>query len=462
MYDFKKIVLGYAPTRRLDFPPPQLAYQNSLAIKERVYSILEKLGDVEIVDLSLINNEGLLYNIEDAQKAAEMFREKKVDALFVPHANFGCEEAVVALCRQLKVPVLIWGPRDEAPPGGYCYRQTDTQCGLFATTTDLLREKIPFSYIENCWLEDGLLDQKIEDFIRAVSAVKAFCNLRIGQIGPRPRDFLCLKSDESALVNRFGIEVIPIDGTEYVAEFNRVLSEEKDKVEALIEETASFFPNGSISAKRAEEIAAIEIAIRNLAERFGCSVIASDCWYINPLLHGAHPCFAFGNLMEKGLPVACETDVYGAVTEALMMGAARGESPCFFADLTVRHPENDNAELLWHCGPFPKSLAKQSCSPDLMDDCMGRYEIRGGDVTVARFGGIDGDFSLFCGEGEGVDGPVTGGTYMWMQVSDWPRWERKLMYGPYPHHVCGVHGKYKAALQEACRYISLRFVDPEL
>lgn len=461
MYNFRKITIGYAPTRRFDFPPKELAYENSLKIKERVFPIFEKLGDVEIVDLTSVNDEGLLYSMGGADQAVELFKEKKVDALFIPHANFGNEAAVIRVCKELKVPVLIWAPRDPAPPGGYCYRQTDSQCGLFATTTGLLREKIPFTYIENCWLDDARLEEQIENFVRTVCAVKAFKNLSIAQIGPRPRDFVCLKTDESELVNKFGIDVIPFDGVEYVAEFNRVLKEEKEEVNKLMQETSEFFKDMSISRERAESIAAIELAIRNLSNSQHCTVVAADCWYANKYLKGAHPCFAFGNLTEKGMPVACEMDIYGAITQALIAGVSRCESASFFADLTIRHPENDNAELLWHCGPFPKSLAKPSCNPDLTDDCMGRFEIADGDVTIARFGGIDGDFSLFCGEGKGVDGPVTGGTYMWMEVSDWPKWERKLMYGPYPHHVCGIHGKYKAALQEACRYINIRFDDPE-
>ena len=119
MYNYRKLVLGYAPTRRFDFPDPKNAYENSLKIRRRVDEILEKIGDVELVDISFLNEEALLYQACDVERAAQYFREKKIDALFVPHANFGNEEAVVKLCREFSVPILVWGPRDEAPPGGY-------------------------------------------------------------------------------------------------------------------------------------------------------------------------------------------------------------------------------------------------------------------------------------------------------------------------------------------------------
>ncbi|WP_082202737.1 MULTISPECIES: L-fucose/L-arabinose isomerase family protein [Clostridia] len=456
MYNYRKLVLGYAPTRRFDFPDPKNAYDNSLKIRRRVDEILEKIGDVELVDISFLNEEALLYQACDVEKAARYFREKKIDALFVPHANFGNEEAVVKLCREFSVPILVWGPRDEAPPGGYGYRQTDTQCGLFATTMGLLREGLTYTYLENCWLEDPKLEQGIENFIRTACAVKAVKNMKIGQIGPRPRDFLSVIADEGALVNQLKIDTVPIDGTELVTEIERIRKEDQGAVKRLVQETKQSFPCYSISGKHAEITAATELAIRNLAETYGCTIMAGDCWYVNPLIYECYPCYAFGNLTEKGLPVICETDIYGAVTAGILTGAARMESPAFTADMTIRHPENDNAELLWHCGPFPKSLAKPSCNPELTDECMGRYEIRGGDLTIARFGGVCGDFQMFFGEGKGVEGPETGGNYIWVEVADWSRWEKKLMYGPYIHHACGVHGKYREILKEVCRYTGIR------
>lgn len=455
MYDYKKLVLGYATTRRFDFPEPQNAYENSLKIRKRVEGIVEKLGNIELVDLSFLNDEGLLYQACDSPKVAQYFKEKQVDAIFVPHANFGNEEAVVKLCREFRLPLLIWGPRDEAPPGGYCYRQTDTQCGLFATTMGLNRLQIPFTYIENCWLDDPKLEEGLEVFVRAACGVKAIRSMTIGQIGPRPRDFLSVIPDEGNLARKLNIDVVPIDGTELVTELERVRKEDKEQVRALINETKKSFACYTISKENEELTAAAEIAIRNLGEKHRCTVMAGDCWYIMPLLYNAYPCFAFGNLTEKGLPVVCETDIYGAVTTAILTAVARGESPSFTADMTIRHPENDNAELLWHCGPFPKSLAKASCNPELTNDCMGRYEIKGGELTIARFGGLDGDFRLFYGTGRGVDGPETGGNYIWLEVDDWAKWERKLMYGPYIHHACGIHGNYGKALQEVCRYVNI-------
>ena len=60
------------------------------------------------------------------------------------------------------------------------------------------------------------------------------------------------------------------------------------------------------------------------------------------------PCAANSLMNEEGIPVVCETDIHGAVTALLAEAAAMNETPSFFADWTVRHPDNENGELLQH------------------------------------------------------------------------------------------------------------------
>jgi len=89
--------------------------------------------------------------------------------------------------------------------------------------------------------------------------------------------------------------------------------------------------------------------------------------------------------------------------------------------------------------------------------------LRGGDVTVIRFDGLKGKYSLFTGQAVGTTGPKTTGTYLWIKTGDWTKWEEKLIYGPYIHHVAAVHGKVSPVLYEASRYIDgldLDAIDP--
>ncbi len=144
-----------------------------------------------------------------------------------------------------------------------------------------------------------------------------------------------------------------------------------------------------------------------------------------------------------------------------MLSAATLETePIFFADLTIRHPEDDNGILLWHCG-FPPSLAGEGCRPRVGDHWILPGELTGschwrlkeGPITVFRFDGDRGQYSAIAGQGESRTGPETLNTYVWMQVADWPTWERAFIYGPYIHHVAACYGQRAAVLKEAARYI---------
>ena len=128
----------------------------------------------------------------------------------------------------------------------------------------------------------------------------------------------------------------------------------------------------------------------------------------------------------------------------------------FLADLTIRHPQNDNAELLWHCGPFPYSLKKDGVEAKLVDG-QERFELKQGDLTVCRFDDVDGEYYLFAGEAKTTTGPETNGTYVWMETDNWKRWEEKLMFGPYIHHLGCVYGHYLPVLREVSRYLGIHF-----
>jgi hypothetical protein len=166
-----------------------------------------------------------------------------------------------------------------------------------------------------------------------------------------------------------------------------------------------------------------------------------------------------GELTDRGYPMACETDVYGALTMEILRAVNLDRESCFFADLTIRHPSNENAELLWHCGPFPYSLKKEDVKGGV-ERGRAQFELKHGDITVCRYGALNGKNYLLAGEGKAVDGPYTTGTYVYFEVDNWKRWEEHFMFGPYIHHCGGIYGNCKPALREAARYLDMIFDDP--
>lgn len=453
----KNIKLGFAPTRRSIFSAPDaVKYRNLTAEK------LNELG-IDFVDITDINNEGLIYNDEDMEKIAEKFIAEKVDGLMLPHCNFGTEFVCARLAKKLNVPVLLWGPLDERPDTNGV-RLRDTQCGLFATGKVLRRFKVPFTYLTNCRLDDPVFERGIKDFIAVCNVVKTFNNIRVLQISTRPFEFWSTMCNEGELLEKFNIQLSPIPMTELVEEVKSV----KVKKPELSQMVSYIEKNMVVKIKddAVESVAALAIALQNLIKKYGCNAGAIQCWNALQDEIGIMPCAANAILNEQGIPIVCETDIHGAVTALIVEAAAMNEKRGFFADWTIRHPDIENGELLQHCGPWPMSVAKEKpvLTYPLAFDYPGSLtaEAKHGEITICRFDGDNGEYSLLLGNAKGVEGPKGMGTYLWIEIDNIKRLEAKIVEGPYIHHCVGIHKNVVPILYEACKYIGIKpdFYDP--
>lgn len=445
-----KIVLGFAPTRRSIFSAP-----DALKFAGLTRDRLKELG-VAFVDIDDISEDGLLHNEEDRIKISAKFKEAGVDGLFLPHGNFGTEYEVARLAKELNVPVLIWGPRDERPNENGI-RLRDSQCGLFATGKVLRRFRVPFTYLCNCRLTDPEFERGISNFLAVCNVVKAFRSIRILQIGPRPFDFWSTMCNEGELLEKFNIQLSPIPLPELAAEMKKA-KQAGTEVKKVISYCRQNF-DIKIKDDELESVAALKVAVRTLAGKYACKAVAIQCWNALQDELGIMPCAANSLLNEEGLPVVCETDIHGAITAIMCEAAGMGEVRTFFADWTVRHPDNDNGELLQHCGPWPLSCAR--CKPAIgyplafSHPGAVEFEAKQGDMTLCRFDGDNGEYSLLLGNARGIDGPYTKGTYVWVEVKNLKRLEAKIVEGPYIHHCVGIHKDVAPVLYEACKYIGI-------
>ena len=453
----KKIKLGYAPTRRSIFSAP-----DALKFRDLTAQRLTELG-VDFVDIKDINDEGLLYNDADMEKIAEKFQKEGVDGLLLAHCNFGTEYECARLAKKLGVPVLLWGPLDERPePDGV--RLRDTQCGLFATGKVLRRFRILFTYLTNCRLNDPVFERGIRDFLAVCNVVRTFKNIRILQISTRPFDFWTTMCNEGELLEKFNIQLSPVPMTE-LTEAIRAAENDKEAMDRMLDYIRNTMTI-RIKENEVEKVAALAIAMKDLVDKYGCQAAAIQCWNALQTEIGIMPCAANAILNEQGIPVVCETDIHGAVTALLVEAAGMGEMRSFFADWTIRHPDIENGELLQHCGPWPVSVAKEKpeLTYPLAFDHPGSLtaEAKHGEVTLCRFDGDNGEYSMLLGTAKGVEGPKCMGTYLWIEVENIKRLEAKIVEGPYIHHCVGIHKNVVPVLYEACKYIGVKpdFYDP--
>ena len=281
----------------------------------------------------------------------------------------------------------------------------------------------------NCRLDDPEFERGIKDFLAVCNVVKVFNNTRILQIAPRPFDFWSTMCNEGELLEKFNIQLSPIP----MPELTDAVKAAKEEGSEVAKTVAYCKENMNIAIKddELENVAAMKVAMRNLADKYGCNAIAIQCWNALQSELGIMPCAANSLLNEEGLPVVCETDIHGAITAVMVEAATLDDTRSFFADWTVRHPDNENGELLQHCGPWPISVAqeKPTIGYPLAFNHPGAVEAlaKHGKMTLARFDGDNGEYSLLLGNAKGVDGPYTKGTYVWVEVENLKRLEDKLV-----------------------------------
>lgn len=445
------VKLGFVPTRRSIFSAPDaIKYRGLTADRFR------ELG-IDFVDITDINEEGLLYDDQDVDKIVEKFKAEGVDGIMLAHCNFGTEYVCARLAKKLGLPVLLWGPLDERPePDGV--RLRDTQCGLFATGKVLRRFQVPFTYLTNCRLNDPVFERGVRDFLAVCNVVKRFRNIRILQISTRPFDFWTTMCNEGELLEKFNIQLAPVPMTELTEEV-KAAKKDKEKMDATL---AYIHENMEIQIKdnEVENVAALAVAMKTLVKKYGCQAAAIQCWNALQTELGIMPCAANAILNDEGIPVVCETDIHGAITALMVEAAGMDETRGFFADWTIRHPDIENGELLQHCGPWPVSVAKEKAklTYPLAFDHPGSLtaEAKHGDVTLCRFDGDNGEYSLLLGRAKGVEGPKCMGTYLWVEVENIKRLEAKIVEGPYIHHCVGIHKDVVPVLYEACKYIGVK------
>ncbi|MBE5040738.1 L-fucose/L-arabinose isomerase family protein [Ructibacterium gallinarum] len=460
-----KIKIGMVPVIRdlFDFSTRKGIFEPAKGAenKNRVRSyIQEHFRDdmTDFCDLEWLNELGVLYKNEDVDRVCAYLQKEKVDAIFLINCNFGNEEACGRLAKKLKLPVLLWGAQDMVfEENGQRY--TDVQCGLFAISKQLRRYQIPFSYIENSPVESEVFAKGLQRFFSVVTMVKNFKNLTVTQVGTRLTPFKSVMYNELELTEKFGINMNNLNMAVFEQKFRHAMEEKKGMLQEEAKEIKKRYDVDGVEDALLEKMLAFVYAYQKVFEETGSDVLASECWTAMPAAVGANPCLAMSVLYDMGYIVTCESDIHGAITNALLMCAARGKSAPAFGELTVRHPENPNAELLWHCGPFPYSMKDEKAKAKLFNT-KPSFKAKDGQYTIARFQGDRGKYTLLGGEFKTVPGPHTFGTYMWAEFKDWPKIEKKMIYGPYIHHMSEIYGSYADVLEEFCQFIPGLQYDP--
>ena len=452
----KVAYLGVCPIGKFVF-----SHEDAIVQKNKIF---DKLNEWKIKYTSLegILPDGLIRDQSHVDAAVNHFKKEKVDALFIPHCNFGTEGAAGMIAKKLSLPTLLWGPRDEAPlPDGS--RLRDSLCGMFATSKVLHKLGVPFTYIENCRIDEKQFNEGFKLFICAASVAKAMRSMKIGQIGVRIDFFWTTIIDESELLRKFGIEILPIDMVEFINKIKNRSRKDRAKYAKEISEIKKWLVIEGLSS---DESLYNSLAYRDelilLAEEKDLDAISVQSFSsIQDELGGGVTGLGDALASDQYLPIIAESDIHGAISSLILESASSTNEPSFFPEFTIRHPENDNAVLLFH-GFAPLSLRDPDSVVSIepawvlkgLPPATIQFKLKDGALTVCRFDGDNGEYFLGFGQGKTVNGPYTKDSYLWMEVDNWPKWEKILMEGPYIHHCSAIYDQCADVLEESCKYIN--------
>lgn len=449
------VKIGLVPMRRDCTPRPgAFNWEIAEARGREIVAYIEEhyaTENVTFADLKGVIPVETFYAESDVEKVAAHMRAEKVDALLMINANFGCEEAAALLAQEMNVPVMLWAPLDERFDADGM-RYTDSQCGIFGISRQMQRYSIPFTFLNSCRVSEQKFAEGLDRFARVACMVKNFRGMRVGQVGMRPKIFCSVIFNEGELMQRFGLHIVPINNALVAKKFNKILQERDAE---LVEGEKLFLERYDVddfTKPLLKRIYAFVLLFKELFEEYNLDAISSECWTSMEMACGVLPCSAYGFLLDEGYLVSCESDMHAAITMALLSCASFGKNPPFMGEFTVRHPQDENVELLWHCGPFPYSLHREGKKPV---EYIQRqwFEAKHSKYTVARFDQDDGKYMILNGTCESADGPFTNGTYVWGRFNDLDKWERRLIEGPYIHHMVEIEGDYTKEIEEFCKFV---------
>ena len=454
------VKIGLVPMRRNTTDRPKgtfLTWYSAEQRGERFVKYIEEnftTDKVSFVDSKGLGHKDLIYDDKSAEEMIARLKDSDVDAVFIINCNFGNEEAAADIAKAIGKPVLLWAPLDdEYYVDGM--RPTDSQCGLFGVSRQMQRFHIPFSHLPCCEVESEEFKEGFESFVRVACMVKNFTGMRIGQVGARPAPFFSVIWNEGELMEKFGIKLVPINFAIIEQRMNAVLEEKPAEMDEIADYIKNNYTLDDLTPAYVERMAAMTVMYKRLFDEFKLDVISAECWTATPIMFdGLAPCTVYGILNDMGYMISCESDIHCAMTMALLKCATLGEGKPLFGEFTVRHPENKNVELLWHCGPFPLSQKAESGVDSEARLVNQRSWFRGkdGTYTAARLDQESGEYMILPMVVDTAEGPQTHGTYIWAKFDDLKKVEARLMDGPYIHHFVEMEGDYKKEIKEFCKY----------
>jgi L-fucose isomerase-like protein len=427
--------------------------------------------------LDVVPCETVVANESDAVRAVAEMTAKGANAVAVYLANFGPEGPLAIFAREMDAPFMLCGAAEDSKDA-LMEDRGDAFCGMLNASYNCglrrLRPHIPETPVGSP-ADVAKMIAHFHDVARVLLGLDA---LKVFSSGPRPQDFYACNAPIKPLYD-LGIEVMENSELDLLVHFRSVAGRTSE-IDAIAADMERELGEGNTRPEKLKPLAQFEVALttfmeENLGSReFG--VFANKCWPAFEAEFGFVPCYVNSRLASRGVPAACEVDIYGAVSE--YMGALATRKPVTLLDINNTVPDDleiadlkgaarEDLFMGFHCGNTPRScLAEGACikyqvimhrlmepgrEPDITAGTLeGRF--LPSPVTVFRLQGTaDCALSSYLAEGHVLDAdPHTFGGTGIFGVPGFARFYRHVLIGKrFPHHTAVAFDHAGKALWDA-------------
>jgi len=429
--------------------------------QKRLTLVLEqcKTQGVEITRL-----EPVIENEKDVLKVLEDIRQKDINALVIYLGNFGPEGPTTILAQKFNGPVMLVAAAEETASnliGG----RGDAYCGMLNASYNMgLRHLTP--YIPEYPVgQPNEVAAKITEFMPIARTILGLKKLKIFSFGPRPQDFLACNAPIKPLYD-LGVEIMENSELDL---YDIYLSAAGDsRIPQIADDMAKELGAGNTYPALLQKLAQYEVALTTFMEKnLGASqygIFANKCWPSFEKFFGFVPCYVNSRFASRGIPISCEVDIYGALSE--YMATCATQMPATLLDINNTVPPDmyeasqDVASVYkltdlfmgFHCGNTPgaclvnKQLKYQLIMHRLMEPDKEPDITRGtlegqlipGSMTMFRLQSTaDTKLCAYLAEGEILDiKPRSFGGIGVIAIKEMGRFYRHvLLQKRYPHHA---------------------------
>ena len=420
-------------------------------------------------------------NENDMLKALDEVNTAGCNALVVYLGNFGPESSETLLAKKFDGPVMFVAAAEEPCGDALIDNRGDAYCGMLNASYNLALRNIK-AYIPEYPV--GTPDEcakMISEFVPVARAILGLKDLKIISFGPRPQDFLACNAPIRQLYN-MGIEIEENSELDLFESFNAHAGDER--ISAVVADMEAELGKGNKMAGILPRLAQYELTLLDWAEAHKGSrkyvVFANKCWPAFQTQFGFVPCYVNSRLTKIGIPVACEVDIYGAVSEYI--GICVSQKPVTLLDINNTVPAdiyNDDIAgkfpythkdtfMGFHCGntcssklaacsmKYQKIMAR-SLPVEVTNGTL-EGDIAPGDITFFRLQSTsDAKLRGYIANGEVL--PVATRSFGSIGVFAIPEMGRfyrhVLIEKNYPHHGAVAFGHHAKALYEVFKYVGV-------